>query len=115
MTRSSTTATDYRLVLCTCPDQAQGEQIAQRLVEARLAACVSLVPGLTSIYRWQGAVERATETLLLIKTLTDRLPELTATLRGLHPYEVPEIVALPITEGLPDYLNWMTACTRPEA
>jgi periplasmic divalent cation tolerance protein len=110
-----TTATDYRLVLCTCPDQTIAGEIAERLVEARLAACVSLVSGLTSVYRWQGAVHRDPEVLLLIKTLGDRLAELTATLRGLHPYEVPEIIALSIAEGLPEYLNWMTACTRPVA
>lgn len=105
---------DYRLVLCTCPDQECAARIAERLVEDRLAACVSLVPGLTSVYRWQGEVQRDAEVLLLIKTVAARLPALTETLRGLHPYQVPEIIALPIAEGLPDYLSWITACTKTE-
>jgi periplasmic divalent cation tolerance protein len=104
----------YQLVLCTCPDQETAGRIAERLVGDRLAACVSLVPGLTSIYRWQGEVQRDAEVLLLIKTAAARLPALTATLRGLHPYEVPEIVALPIVGGLPDYLNWVSTCTQPQ-
>jgi periplasmic divalent cation tolerance protein len=107
--------TDYRLVLCTCPDQERAAGIAERLVGDRLAACVNLVPGLTSIYRWQGEVQREAEVLLLIKTTAARLPVLTETLRGLHPYAVPEIIALPITDGLPDYLTWVSTCTQPDA
>ncbi len=106
---------DYRLVFCTCPDAESATRIAEGLVGERLAACVNLVPGLTSIYRWQGTIQRDQEVLLLIKTTAERLPALTATLRGLHPYEVPEIIALPIAEGLPDYLNWVTTCTQPDA
>jgi len=109
-----TTETDYRLVFCTCPDQERATRIAEALVEERLAACVSLVPGLTSIYRWQGAVQRESEVLLLIKTVAGRLIALTERLRALHPYEVPEIIALPITAGLPDYLTWMTQCTQAD-
>jgi periplasmic divalent cation tolerance protein len=107
--------TDCRLVLCTCPDQESAIRIAERLVGERLAACVNLLPGLTSIYRWQGAIEREPEVLLLIKTVAGRIAALTETLRGLHPYSVPEIIALPITDGLPDYLTWMTTCTQPDA
>ncbi|AUB84502.1 divalent-cation tolerance protein CutA [Candidatus Thiodictyon syntrophicum] len=109
-----TAETDYRLVLCTCPDQECATRIAERLVEERLAACVSLVPGLTSIYRWQGAIQRDAEVLLLIKTVAVRFEVLAATLSALHPYEVPEIIALPITAGLPDYLTWMIQCTQPD-
>ena len=109
-----TAETDYRLVLCTCPDQECATRIAERLVEERLAACVSLVPGLTSIYRWQGGIQRDAEVLLLIKTVAGRFDALAATLCALHPYEVPEIIALPITAGLPDYLTWMTRCTQPD-
>lgn len=109
-----TVDTDFRLVLCTCPDQESANQIAERLVGDRLAACVSLLPGLTSVYRWQGAIQRETEVLLLIKTVAGQFAALAATLRGIHPYEVPEIIALPITEGLDDYLNWMTTCTQPD-
>lgn len=109
-----TPQTDCRLVFCTCPDQETAARIAERLVGERLAACVNLLPGLTSIYRWQGAIEHATEVLLLIKTVAGRLPALTETLRGLHPYTVPEIIALPITDGLPDYLTWVSTCTQPD-
>ncbi len=107
-----TAETDYRLVLCTCPNQECAIRIAERLVEERLAACVSLVPGLTSIYRWQEAIQRDAEVLLLIKTVARRFAALAEALRGLHPYEVPEIIALPIDAGLPDYLTWMTQCTQ---
>lgn len=105
----------HRLVLCTCPDQETATSIAERLVGEHLAACVNLLPGLTSIYRWEGAIQREPEVLLLIKTTGARLPELTATLRAVHPYEVPEIIAFPIAAGLSDYLNWITACTRADA
>jgi periplasmic divalent cation tolerance protein len=108
------TDTDYRLVFCTCPDQETAARIAERLVGDRLAACVNLLPGLTSIYRWQGEVQREAEVLLLIKTVTARLPALTAALRELHPYALPEIIALPITDGLPDYLTWVTTCTQAD-
>ena len=109
-----TMATDCRLVLCTCPDQASATGIAEQLVGERLAACVSLVPGLTSIYRWQGAVQRESEVLLLIKTTAARFAELSASLRRLHPYEVPEIIALCVSDGLADYLNWVNTCTQPD-
>jgi len=109
-----TTDTDCRLVFCTCPDQETAARIAERLVGDRLAACVNLLPGLTSVYRWQGEVQQEAEVLLLIKTVAARLPALTGTLRGLHPYELPEIIALPITDGLPDYLTWVTTCTQAD-
>jgi len=109
-----TTDTDCRLVFCTCPDQETAARIAGRLVGDRLAACVNLLPGLTSIYRWQGEVQREAEVLLLIKTVAARVPALSETLRGLHPYELPEIIALPITDGLPDYLTWVTTCTQTD-
>ena len=83
------------------------ERIAHALVERRLAACVSVVPGVVSHYRWQGAVERAEERLLVIKTRGDRLEALRAALVALHPYELPELVALPIAGGHPPYLAWI--------
>ena len=110
-----TKETDCRLVLCTCPDQVTATAIAERLVGDRLAACVNVLPGLTSVYRWEGEVQRDPEVLLLIKTVAARLPVLTETLRGLHPYEVPEIIAVPIAAGLTDYLTWVTRCTQPDA
>ncbi|MFD2112238.1 divalent-cation tolerance protein CutA [Thiorhodococcus fuscus] len=101
----------HRLMLCTCPDPETARTLAERLVEERLAACVSLLPGATSVYRWEDAIQQDTETQMLIKTSCGRIEELTARLRELHPYEVPEIIAVPITEGLSDYLSWVDSCT----
>ena len=94
------------LCLSTCPDTATARRIADALVDARLAACVSVLPGLQSTYRWQGTVERAEEVLLLIKTTRDALPALQARLPGLHPYELPELLAVEAA-GLPAYLDWI--------
>lgn len=99
------------LVYCTCPDRDIGLALARPLIEERLAACVNIVPGLTSIYRWQGTIQEDDEALLLIKTAAARLPALMERLRQLHPYDVPEIIAVPIAEGLPAYLNWVHSCT----
>ncbi len=100
-------ATAYQILFCTLPDRATGLDLARRLVEARLAACVNLVPGLTSVYRWQGAIQEDSEHLMLIKTRADRLPAIQALLQAHHPYELPEIVAVPISDGLPAYLQWI--------
>jgi periplasmic divalent cation tolerance protein len=102
---------DYRLMFCTCPDEATAQAIAETLVGERLAACANLVPGIRSIYRWEGQIQRDSEVLLLIKTAAGRVPALTDRLRELHPYEIPEIISVPIAEGLPDYLSWITTCT----
>ncbi len=99
------------LVYCTCPDHDTALRIAQALVERQLAACVNLVPGLTSVYRWQGHTETASEVLLLIKTRQAVYPELEAALLALHPYELPEIIAVPIEAGLPAYLSWIETGT----
>lgn len=99
------------LVLCNCPDSDIAARIARALVEARLAACVNVLAPCQSIYRWEGAVETATETPLLIKTTRERYSALEAEVRALHPYEVPEIIALPIERGLPSYLGWVAAET----
>lgn len=101
------------LCLCTCPDTATGERIARTLVEDRLAACVNLLPGVVSIYRWQGRLQRDAEVLLLIKTTRDRYPALQARLPLLHPYELPELLAVEAADGLPAYLHWLAAATRP--
>ena len=98
---------EYRLVLCTVPDRAVGERIAEALVERRLAACVNLLPGVTSFYEWKGKVERDEELQLLIKTTAARYAELERTVVELHPYELPEIIAVSLTEGLPGYLAWI--------
>src|SRR5579863_8313127 len=96
------------VTFCTVPDRESGEGIAAALVEERLAACVNLIPGLTSIYRWQGKVEKAAECLLVIKTTAARFEALKARIKALHPYETPEIIAVPITHGDNAYLNWLT-------
>ena len=103
------------LILSTCPDADTAQRLARILVEERLAACVSLLPGVTSTYRWQGQVEQATEVQLLAKTSADRREALMARLAGLHPYELPEILAVETAAGLPAYLDWVVVETRAEA
>lgn len=95
------------VVVCTFPDVETARRIARQLVEERLVACGNLLPGTESIYRWKGAVETASETVVLFKTTQPVYPALQERLKALHPYEVPEIVALPIVAGLPEYLGWV--------
>jgi periplasmic divalent cation tolerance protein len=95
------------VVLITAPNQEVAKTIARALVEERLAACVNLVPGLTSIYRWQGEVVEDQEVLLIVKTTTFAFPRLKERVLALHPYTVPEIIALPIAEGHGTYLSWL--------
>ncbi len=99
-------------ILTTLPDPTSARQLARRLVEERLAACVNVLDGCTSVYRWQGTVEEASEVVLVIKTVQDRYAALETFLRQQHPYELPEIIALPIAQGLPEYLDWVGAETR---
>jgi periplasmic divalent cation tolerance protein len=99
--------TDKIVVLCTCAGEDEADRIARGLVEARAAACVNIVPGVRSVYRWQGAVESAAECLLVIKSSRERFDELRAAIEKLHSYELPEVVALPVVDGAPDYLNWI--------
>ncbi|WP_448481889.1 divalent-cation tolerance protein CutA [Pseudoxanthomonas mexicana] len=103
------------LILSTCPDADTAQRLARILVEERLAACVSLLPGAVSTYRWQGRVEQATKVQLLAKTPADRRDALMARLAELHPYELPEILAVETAAGLPAYLDWVTAETRTDA
>jgi len=98
-----------RVVLCTFPDWDQARQIGAALVEAQVAACVNLLPGAESIYRWEGKVETAQEVVAIIKTAN--YPALEAMLLEKHPYEVPEILALEVSGGLPAYLEWAAAAT----
>jgi periplasmic divalent cation tolerance protein len=98
--------TDKIVVLSTCATEAEAEKLARELVESRLAACVNVLPGVRSIYRWQGHVETAAEWLLIIKSSRELFPELRAALEKGHSYEVPEMLALPVVEGAPNYLNW---------
>ena len=101
------------LCFSTCPDAATAERIATALVEERLAACVNILPGLRSVYRWQGQVEAADEVLLLIKTSAETYPTLQARLTALHPYELPELLAVEPATGLPAYLDWVAEQARP--
>lgn len=101
------------LALSTAPDGETAARIARALVEERLAACVNLVPAVRSIYRWQGRVEDDAEVLLVIKTRAERVDALAERLRALHPYELPELVALPIAAGLAPYLDWVAGEATP--
>jgi periplasmic divalent cation tolerance protein len=100
------------IVLVTVGNSEEGEKIARALVEERLAACVNIVPGITSIYRWDESIERDSELLLLAKTTDARLPELKQKVKALHSYEVPEILALPVTGGSEPYLAWLRAAVE---
>lgn len=104
---------DALLVFSTCPDAATGARLGRALVEAGAAACVNVLPGITSIYRWRGAVEEAGECLLLAKTTRAGWARLEILLREQHPYELPEIVAVPVAAGLPAYLEWIAAGVVP--
>lgn len=95
------------MVYCTCPDAAVADQLAQRAVSAGLAACVNLLPGVTSVYRWQGRICHDREVLLLIKTAETAYPALERLILQHHPYQVPEIIALPIARGYAGYLQWL--------
>ncbi len=106
--------THHRLMFCACPDRETALGLARTLVEERLAACVNLIADVTSVYRWEGEIQEDGEVLLLIKTTGERVAALTERLRELHPYEVAEIIAVPISEGLTDYLSWITTCTTEQ-
>ncbi len=104
---------DVLVVLCTAPDDDTANRIADVLVESRVAACVTILPVVRSVYRWQGAVERSTEVQLLIKTTRARCAVLIETIATAHPHDVPEIIALPVADGLPAYLRWVVEETSP--
>jgi periplasmic divalent cation tolerance protein len=104
---------EVRVVLVTAPDAAVAERLARALVEERLAACVNAVPGVRSVYRWEGRVEEAGEILLVVKTRADRSAALAARVRELHPYALPEILELGAAGGSPDYLEWVRKESSP--
>jgi periplasmic divalent cation tolerance protein len=106
--------TDHLVALCTCPDRDTALRIAEALVERRLAACVNVIPGVTSVYQWEGRCERGEEHLLLIKTGAALYPALEEAIRALHSYELPEVIAVPIDRGLPDYLAWIDRSVRTD-
>lgn len=107
-------ADTVHLLLTTCPDADSAARIAHALVEERLAACVTRLPGAVSSYRWQGRVEQAQEVQLLAKTTATRLDAAIARLQALHPYDLPEIVAVQAAAGLPAYLDWVRAETTED-
>ncbi len=98
---------EVRVVLVTAPDMETGLKIGRTLVEERLAACANIIPGLRSIYRWQGAIEDDPELLIVIKTRAGLVDRLADRVKKLHPYELPEVVALPAVGGLGEYLDWV--------
>lgn len=102
------------VVHSACPDAATAERLARALVGERLAACVNVLPGLRSTYRWDGAIEQADEVLLLAKTTHARLPACIDRLQALHPYELPEVIAVEAAGGLAPYLAWVADETRPD-
>jgi periplasmic divalent cation tolerance protein len=105
------TASAVLVCLCACPDRASAELLAHALVDARVAACVNLLPGAVSVYRWEWAIERAEETLLLIKTTRGRLEALQTMVAARHPYTCPELIALETVGGLAGYLHWVASET----
>lgn len=97
-----------QVVLSTCPDLPTAQHIATELVSRRVAACVNLVPGVTSVYRWQGEIQTDSEVLMVMKTDSAHYPALEQAVRELHPYELPEIVAVTLDDGSAKYLRWIT-------
>jgi len=107
--------TDKIVILSTCANEPEAERLARALVEARLAACVNVLPGARSFYHWNGAIECSQECLLVIKSSRELFGELRARLEEAHSYEVPEAIALPILEGAENYMNWLEANLRKAA
>jgi periplasmic divalent cation tolerance protein len=101
--------TEYIQVLTTVENKADAEKIAKNLVEKRIAACVQIIGPLTSYFQWQGKLDSAQEYLCLIKSRADLFPALEVEIKSMHPYEIPEILATPITNGGKEYLNWLAA------
>jgi periplasmic divalent cation tolerance protein len=98
---------DAVIVFTNLPDREAAVKLAHELVAKRLAACVNVLSGCTSVYRWKGTIENASEVPVLIKTRAARYAEVEAAIRGLHPYELPEIIAVPVVRGFDDYLRWV--------
>ena len=106
---------DVVVVLVTAPNIGAASGMARALIDERLAACVGILPSITSVFRWEGQTKTATENQLVIKTTASRIDELVARVKALHPHEVPEILALPVAAGLPAYLQWVVAETAKPA
>ena len=104
---------EVRVVLVTAPDADTGARIARALLDERLAACINLVPGVRSLYRWQGSIEDDAEVLMVIKASAQRCEALAARVKDLHPYDLPEVIALPVEGGSLAYLDWVIAESSP--
>src|SRR5450755_785790 len=104
--------TDKIVVLTTCAAELDAERMARALIDGRLAACVNVVPGVRSFYRWKGETQRSEECLLIVKTSRDLFGALRAEMEKLHPYELPELLALPVVAGAEDYLAWLQSNLR---
>ncbi len=102
----------FSLVLTTVKNRAEAKRLSEKLVSEKLAACVSVLPSVSSTYRWRGKLERAKENLLLIKTSDEKLDRLIPRIKELHSYEVPEVLVVPIERGLPKYLKWLEESLR---
>ncbi|MDD2761729.1 MAG: divalent-cation tolerance protein CutA [Methylomonas sp.] len=100
----------HHIIFCTCPDSKSAEKIARQLLTGKLAACVNILPAVRSIYEWRGRIESAEEHLLLIKSPKARYAEIEAAIKAVHPYELPEIIAVPIDGGSAEYLQWIDSC-----
>jgi periplasmic divalent cation tolerance protein len=100
----------YQIIFCTCPDQKTAKEIADQLIINHLAACVNIAPGITSVYQWQGKIESTQEQLLFIKSHSNQYQAIETKIKQIHPYELPEIIAVPIERGLPEYLQWINTC-----
>ena len=106
--------TEALVVLITAPSSEEGEAIARALVEEKLAACVNVIPSVTSLYRWRGELQREGEVLLVVKSRRGLFDRLAARVRELHSYQVPEIIALPVIVGDEDYLRWLSETTQAD-
>ena len=107
LSSNMSTGTPYSIAFVTVPNKDVGEKIAGGLVSAKLAACVNIIPGVTSVYEWEGKIEQDSELILKIKTRTSRIPELTEFVKSNHPYDVCEVITTTIDSGNPQYLDWL--------
>lgn len=106
-------SSSFQIILCTCPDKDTAKELAELLVGKNLAACVNILPGITSVYTWENQIESVQEHLLLIKSARGNYQAIETLLFKHHPYEIPEIIALPIERGSPEYLDWINSCLLP--
>ena len=107
-------ATSHQIIFCTYPNHDSAKTIATHLIREKLAACVNILPSVTSVYEWQGQIETAQVQLLLIKSRNDFYSKIETEIIRLHPYELPEVIAVPITQAFPQYIQWINSCLLPE-